>query len=312
MIGPDTAGSHRLSDLSPSTRAELIFRTARGKSDEALWRAALGSSGAAAPTPTVRSALDLASLVETLLAAEPNVAVPVRNAPAEIAVEPFMRWEASGVPIALGPNAVHGAAIVAAAKRTGVPAPALAAMVDAEAAKAADGRWNVASRNPRSSASGLGQFLAGTWIGEAERPGSWLHRTAGESGWLDARGRVIPAANASLLALRFDPSASIEATADYARRNLDRFEEAGVTIGRSTAGIAQAAYLGHHLGPGDALAFLRGGLSNARAERLLVAQVGANSAARRISEAGEASVAHRDWLLAFVAKRVRTERFAAA
>lgn len=211
----------------------------------------------------------------------------------------------------LGPNQVHHEALRAAAARTGLPPSALAAIVDAESAKTADGRWNVMSRNPRSSAAGIGQFLSGTWIAEAGRPGTWLHEVAQAQGWLDGRGAVRPTARSELLALRYQPRAAIEATADYARANLSRLAKAGVSVTDDAKSIARAAYLGHHLGPGDAVRFMRGGLSTERAERLLSAQVGSGGAVRRIAAAGDAAAAHRQWLLGFVERRVRVDQFTA-
>ena len=50
--------------------------------------------------------------------------------------------------------------------------------------KGKGGRWQVMSRNPRSSAAGLGQFLSGTWIGEAQRKGTYLNEVARTRGWI--------------------------------------------------------------------------------------------------------------------------------
>src|SRR3546814_17597690 len=44
--------------------------------------------------------------------------------------------------------------------------------------------------NPRSTATGLTQFLAGSWKSEAERPGTFLHSVARGNGWLDDKGGV--------------------------------------------------------------------------------------------------------------------------
>ena len=180
----------------------------------------------------------------------------------------------------------------------------------AEAAKGRGGSWQAFSRNPRSSAAGLGQFLSGTWAGMAETRGTWLNDVARTRGWLGENGRVLSGARSALLQLRYDPSASIETTADYARRNLDGLRRAGVSIGTGAATIAQSAYLGHHLGLGDAVKFMRGGLDANRARVLLAAQVGAGTASRHIAAAGNASVAHRAWFMDFVGRNIRPERFA--
>jgi hypothetical protein len=90
---------------------------------------------------------------------------------------------------------------------------------------------------------------------------------------------------------------------------LTQLAQAGISIGHSVDQIAKAAYLGHNLGIGDAINFLRGGLSEGRARRLLDAQVGNVAAARRIVEAGGAGAAHHNWLTEFMDKRVNADRF---
>lgn len=317
-----------LDALPPAERAHVIFTEAKTALTNRLWQAALGTGDRTDPeaaTITGGSGLDLDALMQALAPApsastaraappppEPLLPdafdTPVPALPAHLEPAPVTAAASAG----LGANARHAPALAAAAARTGLPPAALAAIVDAEAAKRRDGSWNAHSRNPRSSAAGLGQFLSGTWEGEAERPGTWLNRVAHERGWLDAGGRVTAGARASLLALRYDATASIEATADYARRNLDRLETAGVRIGDSAREIARAAYLGHHLGPGDSVRFLsRGGLDAGRARLLLEAQIGASAARARIADAGAATAAHREWLLGFIDAHVQPERFAA-
>ena len=116
--------------------------------------------------------------------------------------------------------------------------------------------------------------------------------------------------------MRYDPATAINGIADYARRNLDGLRRAGVggSVAGSdgTNGTAKLAYLGHHLGLGDAVRFLRGGLGESRARVLLGAQIGAASSERRIEAAGGASAAHRSWLLGYLDHKVRPERFATA
>eukprot|EP01035_Chromulina_nebulosa_P002546 gene2546-3448_t len=209
----------------------------------------------------------------------------------------------------LGPNMRYSGVLAAAAARTGIPAAAIAAIVDAEAGKDCNGSWKTGSRNPRSSAAGLGQFLSGTWQGEAERRGTWLHDTAVSKGWLGSDGRLLPAARAALLALRYDGTASINATADYARSSVSHLKQAGIAIGEDIASVARAAYLGHHLGAGDSVRFLKGGLDSARARLLLDAQVGSANASQRIAQTGDAASAHRSWLLDFVNRHITPSRF---
>ena len=158
----------------------------------------------------------------------------------------------------------------------------------------------------------LDQFLSGTWIGEAQRKGTYLNEIARTRGWLDNNGKVLSGCRSALLALRYDADTSINAIADYAKGNLDRLRRAGVNIGGSAEKIAQSAYLGHHLGPGDAIRFLKGGLDPARARLLLNAQVGTARASQRIAATGDAAQAHRAWLLDYVGRNVQPARFSAA
>jgi hypothetical protein len=308
-----------LAQMRPEQKAELIYTQAHSELTSRLWRAALGDGGdfaspEAAPAEGAGAMTDFDSLLAALGAPRPAARAP--TAPVA-APEPPKADDAHlpegavavGRAGGLGVNARHEASLNAAAARTGIPAAALAAIVDAEAAKDRDGGWKAYSRNPRSSAAGLGQFLSGTWQSEAERPGTWLNGEAKARGWLTESGKVARGARSELLALRYDPAASIQATADYARGNLDRLRRAGVAIGDGMEGVAHAAYLGHHLGVGDAIKFMKGGLDASRARLLLSAQVGAAAAGQRIAAAGDATDAHRAWLLNYVGRNVRPARF---
>ena len=311
-----------ISKLSPQEKANLVYSQARSEAVSRLWRAALGDPDRDSPAMRTASAepssLGLNQILNLLAKSGPSAAVlsPSPPAASAVAAEP-----ASPVPPlvvgngsagGLGANAVHLPSLERAAARTGIPGNALAAIVNAEAAKGKGGRWQVMSRNPRSSAAGLGQFLSGTWIGEAQRKGTYLNEIARTRGWLDNNGKVLSGCRSALLALRYDADTSINAIADYAKGNLDRLRRAGVNIGGSAEKIAQSAYLGHHLGPGDAIRFLKGGLDPARARLLLNAQVGTARASQRIAAAGDATQAHRAWLLDYVGRNVQPARFSAA
>lgn len=325
----------QLSVLTPTQRADLIYRQAQSELSRGLWRAALGDSGernsqfATAIQSTAKpGTLDalLAMITEgglTALSRQAPASAPTGSIPVAPTAIPYEAVLETAVPPpndasldiqlraeALGPNARFAGAINRAAERTGFPAGALASILEAEAARGRDGAWNIHSRNPRSSAAGLGQFLSGTWEGEAERPGTWLNSEADRRGWLNAAGQVAAGARGSLLALRYDPEASIQATADYARGNLQQLERSGVEVGGGVESVARVAYLGHHLGPGDAAKFLNGGLDPARARRLLDAQVGSAAAARHIARTGNAADAHRQWLNTYVERRINPDRFA--
>jgi len=212
--------------------------------------------------------------------------------------------------LSLGANTRFAPALAMAEARTGIPATALAAIVDAEAAKTSEGSWNTMSRNPRPSAAGLGQFLSGTWEQLAETSGTWLNQVASERGWLDGRGQVTAGARSELLALRYDGQASILGVADLAKMNLTRLEQSGIRVNTDAETLAKSAYLSHHLGLGDAKKFLAGGIEPGRARMLLAAQIGGGAADARIAAAGNATQAHRQWLLGFIDRRIRPQQFA--
>lgn len=322
--------------LDSAQKARLIYAQARSEMSDRLWRAALGdgSSDDKDTRPTDRRGLpvSLEALIGMLEGDKAAAATPLaglvqphHHAQGDMSSDGGdgrRRDSADGqsdggdagsgtLSLGQGPNARYAPMLSAAASRTGLPAPVLATIVHAEAAKDGDGRWMPYSRNPRSSAAGLGQFLSGTWEGEAEREGTWLNATARANGWLDGRGHVRGDARAELLSLRYDPQAAIETTADYARANLDGLRHAGVRVGEGVEDIAKAAYIGHHLGRGDAVRFLTGSLDPARARRLLDAQIGSAQANRRIEAAGSAVAAHRSWLLDYVGRTIKPAVFAA-
>lgn len=315
----------QLANLTPAKRAEIIYASARSEVNAKLWQMALSSddddrhSASDNALGGLGQVGNFRSLMAILLgqqqdgesdtveapAAEPDTFKVSAPTPAPVRAEPSASARAD-----LGRNAKFEPIIEAAARRTGLPAAALAAIIDAEAGKLKGGEWNPFSRNPRSSAAGLGQFLSSTWVNEAQKIGNWLNTVARQNGWLDSQGRVLSDARHHVLALRYDPRASIEATADFARDNLKYLEKAGVNVGESAASVSHIAYIAHHLGVGDALRFMRNGIPEGRARELLAAQIGLAKAAERIDQAGSAKLAHREWLNGFVARQVRPHRFA--
>lgn len=324
-----TLGPPAAAPLSSAQKAEILYAQARSDLANRLWQAALGAGEEGAKTAGGDRALPMSldSLL-SLLEDRKAGAVPLPSQ-AEAAQLRAQSPETSGASAAVwrgegssdhggampglgrgyGPNVAYAATLAAAAERTGLPAAALASIVHAEAAKGADGRWLPYSRNTRSSAAGLGQFLSGTWRSEAERPGTWLNATAQQQGWFDSHGKIREEHRGALLALRYDPAAAIQATADYARANLDALRRAGVAVGPNVQAVAQAAYLGHHLGRGDAVRFLKGGLDPERARVLLNAQIGSARANGQIAASGDAATAHRRWLLDYIGRNIRSERF---
>jgi hypothetical protein len=292
-------------------RARAIYAEAQSQITSRLWQAAIGDSGV---TSAVSDAPPLARGFEALLTRFDRSSVSVSAPAAQPAVAHSTRPVPSDDPEpgeidGLGANERHRGALEKASARSGIPAASLASIIDAEAAKGAGGRWNVYSRNPRSSAAGLGQFISGTWVGMAEQGGTFLHTVAKRNGWLCASGKLLPEARSKVLALRYDAEASIQTIADYSRCNLDTLKKCGITVGNSVEEISKTAYLAHYMGPRDAAKFLRGQLDSGRARTLLAAQVGSAKAGRDIAAAGNAADAHRMWLASHVSRNVRPTRY---
>lgn len=315
----------QIAALTPARRAQLIYSTAQAELSTKLWRAALGDAGSVdqGGLQTVSTPMPQDSFMALLTTLQPgadrqqasfaaSTSVPVLQ-PLDIA--PVSTPSPAVAPASTttglkGPNAHYWPSFAEAAARTGVPPSALAAIVGAEAGKHSDGSWNPMCRNPRSNATGLGQFLSGTWQHLAETGGTWLNDVARANGWICANGKVRPEARGQLLGLRNDPVASINAVADYASANLDQLERKGLSVGDDPLSIARAAYLGHHLGLGDAARFLRAAIPPGRARMLLTAQIGPAAAGRWIARAGDAALAHRQWLLSYIDRHIAPSRLA--
>jgi hypothetical protein len=159
-------------------------------------------------------------------------------------------------------NEVYRDEIIAAATKCAMDPAGLAALIDAEADKLANGQWDRNSRNPTSTAVGLTQFLKGSWIDMATRAATTLNQTGKQRGFVDNNNRVTNSGD--LLALRTDPALSIMSAAEYAASNLSfvipRITKFPGFYDPSTPdGKMRLAYLCHHEGTGGALKYLRGG-----------------------------------------------------
>lgn len=144
--------------LAPARRADALMSAAQSDLARSLWRAAMGEADGSMPAKSAAPKASRFDSLVALLLPEPQASslAAARQVPAQsMAIDGVRHGE-----LRLGVNGGHAPAIQSAAARTGVPASALAAIIDAEAAKSPDGSWRLMSRNPRSSAAGLGQFLS--------------------------------------------------------------------------------------------------------------------------------------------------------
>lgn len=212
--------------------------------------------------------------------------------------------------LVLGPNAIYQDSLMTAAARAGIDAAALAALIDAEAAKLAGGLWNANSKAPKSTAVGLTQFLEDTWIGEARRRSTLLNERARSLGLVDAANAVVAGQKQRLLDLRFDPELSIVAAAEYGRANLDALVAAGlVEDGLGDDERARFIYLAHHEGLAGAKAFLTNKASYSYSD--IVRQVGNENKARVLVDkaGGDTTAAYRSWLEAYMDEKIRPSDF---
>ncbi|MCK9384996.1 MAG: LysM peptidoglycan-binding domain-containing protein [Nevskia sp.] len=189
----------------------------------------------------------------------------------------------------LGPNNEYREWVRKAAQRAGLVPQAVAAVMNAEAAKDKNNKWKVDSKSKKSSATGMTQFLDATWVSEALRAGTYLNDKASREGWLssDAKGHlqfkkadgsyitqpnlqgklialIKPARTAAdsnlqkLLDLREQAEYAITAAMDYAKANLDGLRQRGYAVDDlNDTEKARIMYLCHHLGIGDAIRFIQ-------------------------------------------------------
>lgn len=212
-----------------------------------------------------------------------------------------------------GPNEIYREALLEAQAKTGIDAAAIAALVDAEAgfiqSGPARGQWNPNAVAGTSSAAGLTQFLASSWIGHAGKAGTALHSVACQRGFVTAEGAVTPGSRQALLNLRFDPALSIISAAECGLENLTALAKKGlVSADEPDDRKARYMYLAHHEGLAGAVGFLKEATAYTEAD--LATQVGRDRAARRIVAAGRnADRAYRDWLTEYMDSKICPERY---
>ena len=312
MIGPTSiSGPHT------ARRAETIYLQARGAIDARLWRAALGSDATTgAPViPQNKAGLALESLLAAAAAAPApvpqSVARPVRQAVLAPTQQPVSapsvknRAPHTDVPISYRQ---YQSNIKAAAARTNIPSAALAAIVDAEAGNDKAGRWRTDSRNARSTATGLGQFLADLAVGGRARRDMAQRRRAGTRlAWRQWQGVATGAGGAARPQARcrcFDQCHSGLGAAKSRQPEQGRDRRRRQRREDRRGGLYRPQPRTRRRRP-----FFTGGLDDRRARVLLDAQVGSGRASSRVVAAGSAVAAHRTWLIEFVSKQVRSDRF---
>lgn len=208
----------------------------------------------------------------------------------------------------LGVNEEYRAAILAAAKRVNMPPQVLASVVNAECARDKTGKWVKDCKSKVSTATGMGQFLDGTWLGLATTQGNYLFDKAKELGYIEEKkidkknkkGVVVSSksvwsvkvfSKGKLLDLRKDPETMLTMIGQYGLANLTSLKQAqhkynqkekkrelvdpALNIdgaGLSQVEIARLMYLCHFLGAGDARKFIRNTMSEERAKKIFNAQ----------------------------------------
>lgn len=213
----------------------------------------------------------------------------------------------------LGINEPYRTEIETAQTLTSIDSSAIAALIDAEAAKIKSGpnkgQWDKDSYNAGSGASGMTQFLASTWIGHAQNASHRLNQSGKDAGFINSSNKVVSGKKEELLKLRFDPLLSIVSAAEYGVDNLKVLANAGVLpAGITDDQRARYMYLAHHEGPGGAVGFLNGTKTYTRAN--LVGQVGSGAADNYIHQSGgDASAAYRRWLNGYMDAKIVPSKF---
>ena len=123
---------------------------------------------------------------------------------------------------------------------------------------------------------------------------------------ITGRAKASDANLQALLDLRYDPEYAIHTAADFAKLNLDALRKKGYAIDSLNDGEkAKLAYLGHHLGLGDAVKFIDNTMSAERAGKLLRQQMSKKNYQDWLDGAeGDWLLAHRNWLDSYVNKKI--------
>nr|WP_174505766.1 peptidoglycan DD-metalloendopeptidase family protein [Acinetobacter sp. Marseille-Q1620] len=160
-------------------------------------------------------------------------------------------------------NNKYRAYIIGAAKKHGFAPHALAAFINAEAAKKKGGEWDEKSYNQGSKAGGLTQFLPNTWLEMCANQSSLVGQYVSKNPKLSLDAK---------LNLRFNAELAIDAAAAYAVYNfkISKLPYQNLT---EPSSMAKLAYLLHHEGAGGGRQFVQNSFSQERAKALLFSQI---------------------------------------
>lgn len=113
------------------------------------------------------------------------------------------------------------------------------------------------------------------------------------------------------LNMRFKSLYAIMAAVDYGVYNLSILEDIGYNIDSlNDADKAKVIYLTHHLGVSDACKFIKNEISEARAKKLLIAQIKEKNAKVRADDCdGSYLLAHRQWLSTYINSNIKLFNF---
>lgn len=190
-------------------------------------RGRLTNAQAGVPTPVVHGP------IEKL----PNGAIveldPITHQPTTIVSAPDRYQESK---TAIGPDGKPLIIDTTTGKYVGENGPqALSGFVSQLTTGSENTTGNPAAKNPRSTATGNGQFVENTWIDLMNKNHPDL-----------VQGKT----RAQVLAMRSDPTLSAQVTAEYAQANAPVLEQAGVPVNSATLAAA------HKLGPYGAIKVL--------------------------------------------------------
>ncbi|WP_158590466.1 peptidoglycan DD-metalloendopeptidase family protein [Noviherbaspirillum cavernae] len=216
--------------------------------------------------------------------------------------------------------------IIASAKKYGFTPHALAALIHAEAAKLRGGEWNADSKNEKTNAAGLTQFMSETWLEMCTDSRSFMNiRLTQENGYEKISGKreggiyVISGrkgqthhriATDPALRWRFDAEYAIDSAALYGQINLDRLRKRGINIDSlEPEDLAKAMYFAHHEGAHGAAAIVKGTLTAPEAEKLLKAQIKEKADAYIARFNREPVKAYVHWLFSYVDSNISITQF---